>query len=533
MTKVTIAALVAAALSCVRGGVAAEVPAELQVPVDAVRATEASVISIASESDYIGYRGGGSWAFNAAYFKSKFGPGFDPLTDEFQPRRITTWWRTNWVEQPLTLSGMQIVYSNGTGVERTTELAGVIGAVSCEIPIALGERIQAVEMRAGKNTGIDLFRVLAGAGRPLASNVICGTATGGGTTTVVLTSDDYVVGFEGGSGDWIDSIRPLKAYKPARATSVVGVGKVSSAVFGKISGDSYSTGDASNIASALAEPVMVWEAVPAFLQTFWGSVDSTQVVLQGFQLSLTDASGVIVDGPFIGSRATQVCYVSFNLAVDGRLGKLDVLAGTYVNGLTFTFPSGKQSKCGYVQAPPDAASTSIYLTGNDYWIGFQGKVSVASPTVPRAVTLQPLKAYPTGGLAPTPMPTAQPITAKPTSRPSAAPTAKPTSQPTAAPTAKPTSQPTAKPTSAPTSQPTAQPTSKPTGQPTLPACTTYTTQTTCLAQKPRCVWGGNKQCRNNTASPSAKPTTAKPSTASPTLKPTTLAPTPQPTTLAA
>ena len=515
MTKLTIVALVAATLSCARGGVAAEVPAELEVPANALRASEASVISIAPEGNYVGYQGGGPWAFNAAYFKSKFGPGFDPLTDEFQPRRITTWWRTNFAEQPLTLVGMQLVYSNGTAVERTTEMAGYATAVSCEIPIAHGERIQAVEMRAGPNAGVDLFRVLAGAGRPLASNVICGT------TTVVLTSDDYVVGFEGFSGDWFDRIRPLKAYKPARATSVVSVGKVSSAVFGKISGDNYSTGDASNIASALAEPVMVWEAVPAFLQTFWGSMDSTQVGLQGFQLSLTDASGVVVDGPLIGSRATQVCYVSFNLAVDGRLGKLDVLAGTYINGLTFTFPSGKQSKCGYVQAPVEAASTSISLTGNDYWIGFQGKVSVATPTVPRAVTLQPLKAYPTGGLAPTPMPTAQPTTAKPTSRPSAAPTAKPTSQPTAAPTAKPTN------------EPTAQPTSQPTAAPTPRACTTYTVYASCIAEIPRCMWGSDKKCKNSTSKPTTKPTTAKPSTASPTRKPTTLKPTLKPTTLTA
>ena len=171
-------------------------------------------------------------------------------------------------------------------------------------------------------------------------------------------------------------------------------------------------------------------------------------------------------------------------------------------------------------APTQSVKPTTVPTGIPYQTANPGVTTQPAQPTPDDTsdtpeTTSPAVTEPVQSAKPTAKPTAAP-TVKPTAKPTAAPTVKPTAKPTAAPTVKPTAKPTTAPTAKPTAEPTVKPTAKPTAAPTVKPTAKPTTAPTA---KP-------------TAAPTAKPTaepTEKPTTV-PTVKPTTV-PTVKPTTV--
>ena len=137
-------------------------------------------------------------------------------------------------------------------------------------------------------------------------------------------------------------------------------------------------------------------------------------------------------------------------------------------------------------APTQSVKPTTVPTGIPYQTANPGVTTQPAQPTPDDTsdtpeTTSPAVTEPVQSAKPTAKPTAAP-TVKPTAKPTAAPTVKPTAKPTAAPTvkptAKPTTAPTAKPTAAPTAKPTAEPTEKPTTVPTVKPTTVPTVKPT-------------------------------------------------------
>ncbi len=422
---------------------------------------------------------------------------------DIRPSRISTWWGDYNGNRVLT--GLQLEYVDGSGTKMTSSKYGKGALNPCVIEISASERVTVLEVRSGRN--VDFIRALAAPGVPLVSNVKCGNENGGYPTTLQLHGGDYFFGFAGGSGSIVDYIKPLKAYMLVHANALAGVATATPSAIGQALGSPYSSGGPAEIAALLGEPVMTISDSPSYVQTFW-STEKGETALQGFMLSFTDAArpGDERDGPLVGKRTTNACIIDLNgpvqeLSISGRDNAPSVVGAIRFKLGGATWSSGCGNGTGRV--------TSVSLSGNDYFIGFQGNKSKDG------LTVQPLKAFPSGGVAPTPMPSTAP-SAQPTSQPTS-PSSAPTS-PTALPTARPTAQPSKAPSAAPTTAMpttaapvTASPTtaSPTTASPTVPepippaptsppsqapttACSAFKTQANCKKQGPRCVWSAKK-----------------------------------------
>jgi hypothetical protein len=449
----------------------------------------------------LGVAGGIAFSTDAASIAALFPPS-TIMTGDMRPSRIMTWWGA-YRDYAKILTGLQIEYTNGYNKRLGPMRGKADPAGACDIVVPVGERVTMLNMRAGDH--IDYVQALSAAGKPLTGGSSeCGNSGGGVAVLLTLTqpgTGEYFAGFEGHAGDIIDNLRPLKAFVPAGPTALVKVMAATPAALGSAvgAGSSFSSGSAAAVARLFGTSFLTFDVRPSYLQTYWGSTGG-YTVLQGISLQYTDSDRIDHSVAVVGATTPTRCDIDL---LGEHVQRMAVLASSYVFQLSFTLASGRELSCGVAaSAGASASATKVQLTGNEYFFGFGGVAGQG------AISLQLIKAYASGGVAPTPYPTMAP--SAPTSKaPSSAPTTrKPTTQaPSRAPTA---------PTMAPTRQPTTQAPSRapsaPTAAPTAPTARPTTRTPTRKPTTGKLTSAPSAPTMAPTA-PTAKPTTGKPTSA--------------------